>query len=422
VRGRAWRFPACVRARTSTLTPLLPFSLPPFSVLYADTSLCHPWSAGPAAWLAAYGLGVRPQLARSPLGRVLVAPHVSLAAAADADADGAALLEGAVPVAGGGAVRVRVTAGAVDVALPRGTAGTLVLTRALLARAGAAELALSASSLACTIAVDGGAPRAARLLLADAAADARLAAAGYVAPLEDEGAWARAPVATLGLADGARVVVTFAAVDGARAARARARAALAAAPFAPFPPAAWRAAFLGADALTSGDWVGTYGALGGVLFGSADATGTADYAFLPSWVTAVKPTFAFMRGAWAPGNSRDGRLPVDPRNATGARAAGYITDHMGGDPTFAIDVALGAGAPPSFLVSVYTVDWDSRGRRGTLALLDGVTLDPLSPIVQVDEYQRGVWLQWELSGPFRVRVSQTRGDNAVVNAMLFDAA
>ena len=83
---------------------------------------------------------------------------------------------------------------------------------------------------------------------------------------------------------------------------------------------------------------------------------------------------------------------------------------------------LGAGAPARFRVAVYAVDWDSRGRRGTFALLDGVTFDPLAPIVQARDYERGVWLVWELSGPFRVRVSQTRGDNAVVNALLFDAS
>ena len=388
------------------------------------TSLCHPWSAAPAAWLAAHAIGVRVQLPGSPLGRVLVAPHVSLAAAESASS-GAPMLTGAVPVSVGDTrvdarVEVNVRRGAVTVAFPRGAAGTLIISRILLARAGVSAAALRVGTrgsveLTCAIARNGGPPRATLLPLFDASADEALVVAGFVAPLEDEILWTRSPVVALAVDDGETITITFD-VDVA--------AASAVAPFAPFPPTVWRAAFLGADALTAGDWQGTYGALGGVLFGAGDAAATTDFAFFPAWVVAVEPHFSFLRGAWAPGagGGEDVRLPVDPRNATGPRAAGYLTDQMGGDPTFVIDVTLGAGAPAAFHIALYCVDYDTRGRRGTVALLDGATFDPLAPIVEVREYERGVWLSWEVSGPFRLRISQTRGDNAVVNALLFDAS
>ena len=92
---------------------------------------------------------------------------------------------------------------------------------------------------------------------------------------------------------------------------------------------------------------------------------------------------------------------------------------MGGDPTFAVDVAVLPSAPSVFTVAVYAVDWDSRGRRGTVALLDGATLNALSPIQGLRDYAEGVWLAWNVSGSFRLRVSQTRGDNAPISALMF---
>ena len=82
-------------------------------------------------------------------------------------------------------------------------------------------------------------------------------------------------------------------------------------------------------------------------------------------------------------------------------------------------LAFAASAPPAFTVALYAVDWDSRGRRGSVALLDGASLNPLSPIQGLSGYSEGVWLAWNVSGPFRLRVSQTRGDNAPISALLF---
>ena len=171
-----------------------------------------------------------------------------------------------------------------------------------------------------------------------------------------------------------------------------------------------------------------YGAAGGVLFGLGAGGGSgSDLAFLPPYVTAVTPRFSFLRGTWASAlNVSDVRalqLPGGAGGAAGARSLGYLSTQAGGGaPTFALDVTVApAAAPRAFTVALYAADWDSRGRRGTVALLDGASLNPLSPIQGLAAYEMGAWLVWgNVSGSFRLRVSQTRGDNFPVSALLFD--
>jgi alpha-L-rhamnosidase len=384
------------------------------------TSLCHPWSAGPSAWLAAHALGVSRELPGSPWGDVRVAPHVSPAMRAEG---GPLLLRGEVPL-GLGVAGVEVGAGGeVAVALPPGTSATLLLSEALLRAVcgGACPGGLPASVV--LLGRDGprGDPRWARSeALRWARRGAAALPADYAPPLLEaaDGSVVRGAAAALRLEGAAHFTVKLF-QEGAAATPPPPPPAHRAG--APFPPPTWRAPFLGADRLTRGDWVGVYGRDGGVLWGLG-AAANGDKAFLPPWVASVTPRYAFLRGAWADGaNVTDRRAPQNPNDPTGPRSVGYLTDSMGHDPTFAVDVALGAsGAPPFFTVALYAVDWDSRGRRGTVALLDGATLDALSPIQGVSDYTEGVWLRWNVSGAFRLRVSQTRGDNAPITALLFN--
>ena len=394
------------------------------------TSLCHPWSAGPAAWLAAEVVGVKYVLPRANISRsVVIAPHVTQRMATTPSEAGV-VLSGAVPFAGGGTTHVIVRVGSVSVDLPANLAGVLVLSHQLIRRlngAYALEPGMAQRSLTCKVSV-GGAPAVDAVIMWRAVTDideSELRLAGYVAPLDEDAPSLRASnIATLRLQPGTSTTVYF----GAQTAMpAPAADSIAYRPsttevyrgYPPFPPPTYRATFIGADRATSGSWIGTYGKDGGVLFG-VDGGGSRDLDFLPPYVTAVRPAFSFIRGVWDTGvGVADVRAPQDPRNATGPRTAGYIADSLGGDPSFVVDVTATPGR--AFRVAVYALDWDSRNRRSTFALLDGRTLDPVAPIEQVVDYVAGVWFVWEFDGPFRLRVSQTRGDNAVVVAMLFDS-
>lgn len=198
----------------------------------------------------------------------------------------------------------------------------------------------------------------------------------------------------------------------------------------PFPPPTYPAQFQGLDGLTRGNWVGTYGGDGGVLFGGGSTGDNTPRTFLPPYIQAVTPTFSFLQGVWEDAtNTSDTRAPQAPPPAPPSsplRTAGYLADSMGGDPTYAVDIPFTASPPTTFLMAVYAVDWDTRGRRETLALLDLKTLNPISPIQGLKDFTEGVWVVWRLfsnatASGVRLRVSQTRGDNAVVSAILFSS-
>ena len=376
------------------------------------TSLCHPWSAAPTSWLAKHVLGVRLMPVGSTIGRVLVAPHVTPAMAVEeAGVTGALILEGDVPVGGGSAVHVEVRRGSVSVTLPPGVDGTLVLTELLLVRLG---MQLDASVNLSINGADDEFSLSQRWIAAEEAPYS-LPLSHYAPPLmEGEGGAstnALSRFALLELTPGATAVISF---DVTSAPTPSTPVSL----YPPFPPAAWRATFLSSDRATRGTWMGTYGADGGIAFG-AGAGGNSDVAFLPPYITSVKPAFNFLRGQWADGvRVADVRALQDHTNATGPRTASYMA-HPGssGNPTFVVDVTVAPGAK-SFTLSAYVLDWDSRGRIGTLSVMDGRTLDPVAPVVGFQDAVDGVWFSWTYNASFRIRFSQVSGC-VIVAAFVF---
>lgn len=406
------------------------------------TSLCHPWSAGPAAWLAAHALGVQSLLPGSAFGRVLVAPHVSASMLHEgcSRASGASgsppLLRGAVPV-GPGVVDVEVGLGSVSVSLASGVqAGTLVLSEALVLRLMGGRDCGSVGPEELVVQM-----RVVHAAAASSLQDSPLVwleggSAGlpphYAPPLlEGEGGLLPGRAAVFHLQAGANTTLallrrapTSAACAAPTASCSAALRSAGAEPRGPFPPPSYPAAtFLGQDSLTRGAWGGVYGADGGVLFGGGPGGDASPRDFLPSYVQSVQIAFhdwGEMSGTWDTGvNTSDARAPENPGGAGGLRTVGYVA----GDPTFAVDVVLGAGAPALLTVAAYAVDWDSKGRRMSVALLQGCTLNALSPIQGVRDFEEGVWLPWVVNttscSGFRLRVQQTRGDNSVLSALLF---
>jgi hypothetical protein len=66
------------------------------------------------------------------------------------------------------------------------------------------------------------------------------------------------------------------------------------------------------------------------------------------------------------------------------------------------------------------VDFDSRGRSESIALMDRATLNDISPTQMLRNFEGGVWLVWQYAASVRVRVNYKRGTNQVVSAILFD--
>ena len=76
----------------------------------------------------------------------------------------------------------------------------------------------------------------------------------------------------------------------------------------------------------------------------------------------------------------------------------------------------------SYQIAAYVVDFDGRGRRQSISVMDGETLGEISPVqyVKGDSFVGGTWLVWRYNASIRLRFNYVRGDNQVVSALMFD--
>jgi alpha-L-rhamnosidase len=381
------------------------------------TSLAHPWASGPTPWASKWLVGVRPTA--PGFAAVAVAPHIAGAM------EGVA---GTVPTRHGG-IRVNATragrGGAVRVHVPPGVVSGVVEVSAVLAARLGAPSAVAAGGLTLVVRHDAGvdAEACARDGLPLGAAAGAAAevpwAVGAAGPV-DPATGARSPVAVVPLAGPGCTVVEL-----VPAGHHRAEAPPAAVPD-PFPPISYPATFVGRDAVTAGSWLGTYGSAGYVLF--AYDGPNQHVVNLPPWVSAVTQTFGHAsNGPW-PTDGSDPRALVDPRNASAPRKIGQYCVSLpwasGWDPSFPFDITLtpGADGVTPYQVAVYVVDFDFRGRRQAVSVMDGRTLAPIAPVefVMEGDFVRGVWLVWRYNASIRFRFNFIRGDNQVVSAFAFD--
>lgn len=381
------------------------------------SSLAHPWSAGVTAWLSAWVTGVRP--IEPGYSRVLVAPHVAHGMRGG--------VSGRVPTPHG-PVSVSVKrapatgdrgnggddgAVLVDVALPDGVTGTLVLSEPTLRRVGRAFCAGTDIASLTVVNVSSGVTVAARVEAHPAAPRADERAGGGAAR-------ARALVIELGggVAHSLRVQHrgdSCAAVDTNIDAS-------------PFPPPTWPGALIKVDETTLGDWRGVYGSAGIFFLGQPRNTST-----LPPWVvsaTVLTPQNSGFNGeefAWPSAQTAGDARALESQNGGGPRALGAAAPS--GSGSFPIDFVLGAGAPARFRVAVYYCDFGPTpwgdGQRGDSRtqeayLLRIPSLDPLTPRVALRGFAGGVWHVYEIGESFRLRTTTLRGDYATVSAVAFD--
>lgn len=200
-----------------------------------------------------------------------------------------------------------------------------------------------------------------------------------------------------------------------------------------FPPIQWQAHIVEIDTWTQGNWVTKYGSLGYSLFNFDTITG-GDVTVLPSFVSTIS-VMDGNAGNWTvPSPNNDPRALVDPRNASTNRAIGYYECFQNQLPqfSFAIDVALTAeaeGVTP-YQLAIYVVDYDigesthtgaAEPRRMIVDLKSGwPLLNPLAPTVYLPDTRGGVWIVVQLNQSVRVRVSQLPGATAAASAIAFD--
>jgi hypothetical protein len=85
-----------------------------------------------------------------------------------------------------------------------------------------------------------------------------------------------------------------------------------------------------------------------------------------------------------------------------------------------VRVTQPAGNGTLYQYAFYVCDYDARGRRQSLQLMDVDSLNDIAPVEVVAGFEGGVCVVWQWRGGVRLRVNFVRGTNQVISAVLFD--
>ncbi len=166
------------------------------------------------------------------------------------------------------------------------------------------------------------------------------------------------------------------------------------------------------DSKTQGNWGGTYGRDGYVLF--AYESGGDLKQSLPSYVESV--TCQDNRYVRWPSNGDDARALAPDRRNQGPRTASAVH----GGITFVVDIRLKHSRP--YRLAVYVVDFDRKERWESVDLYTFPRLVLSAPVQGISDFQDGKYLIFECQDSVRLRFNTIRGPDAVVSGVFFDPA
>ncbi|HTG45608.1 MAG TPA: chitobiase/beta-hexosaminidase C-terminal domain-containing protein [Verrucomicrobiae bacterium] len=169
----------------------------------------------------------------------------------------------------------------------------------------------------------------------------------------------------------------------------------------PSTPLDTGARFIEADRQTGGRWKGHFGSDGYTI--AADSTQNPPYA------TVVLAGNA----QWVWNDSTSDPVALE-RGASAAKLAACWYSPSAYDIQFNL-----TGSSPR-RVTLYCLDWDWLNRRQKIELIEtssGTVLDSQS----ISNFQKGIYLTWEITKPVTARITSSSGPNAVVSGIFFDS-
>lgn len=172
----------------------------------------------------------------------------------------------------------------------------------------------------------------------------------------------------------------------------------------PIPlPITTTTSFAGFDSATKGDWVGTYGSQGSLVYGNTFGTG------LPTGTNIYTATNNLH--VWS-NSTPDNRALKKFTNNSDRIAASYYT------PT-QFDMFFYFSDRQTHRIALYSVDWDGNSRQQTFELIDAVTGAVLDTRT-INNFNGGVYTIWEVKGRFTIRLKNAGGPNAVLSGIFID--
>jgi len=180
------------------------------------------------------------------------------------------------------------------------------------------------------------------------------------------------------------------------------------------PPAVGAASWVKSDTGTQGTWMGKYGSNGYSLANAGQnisIPATFAIQYQQNWTWAVDPS------------------PADPRDLQTDSHGDTIAAAWYSSTSFSFDLNLTDGN--THQISLYVMDWDSKGRAETISILDadGNPLDTRvipsatgssNTNTTGGNFVNGTYLIWNISGHVTISIKSNAGPNAVVSGVFFD--
>ena len=162
------------------------------------------------------------------------------------------------------------------------------------------------------------------------------------------------------------------------------------------------ATYMGTDATTQGNWIGTYGGNGYVIPNGAQSS--------PSYATfAVSGQSSY---TWA-ASTADVRALQNPGGSGRMASVWYNA------PSFTLDVNMNDGN--THQLALYALDWDNYegGRAEQIQILDAST-NNLLDTRNVTSFENGQYLVWNINGHVKIILTTTNpNSNAVISGVFF---
>jgi hypothetical protein len=171
------------------------------------------------------------------------------------------------------------------------------------------------------------------------------------------------------------------------------------------------AAFLGTDAIASGDWGGNYGSDGFLML--AYFFGRYDSQALPDYLAAVDYGTLAPRQLEVWKKIKEASLFSSPLRSIRAGLGALAT---AGSDTLTLFVRDAA----AHQLALYMCDNNKQGRNQDIEILD-MAGKVLAPAQNVAEFEKGKWLRYQFSGSIKIRlINRNPKTDAVISAIMFD--
>lgn len=160
--------------------------------------------------------------------------------------------------------------------------------------------------------------------------------------------------------------------------------------------------FVNTNTTLGGNWVGTYGSGGYVVYGNGAVSLPADISYSEAGGTPY---------TWQQ-NTSDARALT-----TGPGSNGTVAGCIYSSSSFTVNLSFNDGA--AHQLALYLLDWDNFGRVETIQLSDantGATLNTRT----VSNFQSGEYLVYDVSGNVRITITNAGPENAVLSGLFID--